>query len=144
MLKLKTALEGQQANFGIVSECISELGYHLGGNWDYENGCFDHTLCREDGETIYIRIPFVVTNGELDQYDATIKFETPFIIKHVVHIGLDQDENSLLDATGFSQFQAPIDTDGQIDNKSRWMHAGEDAVKKLMDCLCEHAHLKSS
>ena len=143
MLKLETELEGQTANFGVVSDCIRDLGYHLGGNWDYDKGCFDHTLCRENGETIYVRIPFLVTNGELDEYDATILFEKPFIIKHVVHVGLDNDEGSLINAAGFNQFQEPIDTDGKIMNKNRWMHAGEVAVQELLDCLYEQNHLKS-
>lgn len=143
MLKIQTALEGQKACFGVVRDCIEELGYHLGGNWDYHKGCFDHTLCREGGETIYVRIPFRVLFGELDKYDTSIEFETPYIIKHVVNIGLDSDDSSLIDATGFSQFQAPIDKDGKIENKNRWMHAGEVAVAELFNCLCEQAHLKS-
>ena len=106
MLKLQTELEGQNASFGVVSDCIRDLGYNMGGNWDYHKGCFDHILCQEGGETIYIRIPFFVTEGELDQYDASIKFGTPYVIKHVVHVGLDRDGSSLLDATGFSQFQS--------------------------------------
>ena len=144
MLKLQTGLEGQNASFGVVSDCIRDLGYHMGGNWDYDNGCFDHTLCREEGVTIYIRIPFFVTHGQLDDFNATIKFGTPYVIKHVVHVGLDRDGSSLLDATGFSQFQSPIDTDGNIINKNRWIHAGEVAVKNLMDCLCANQHLKIS
>ncbi|CAM3097485.1 YugN family protein [Filibacter tadaridae] len=143
MLKLETELEGHHASFGVVSDCISDLGYHLGGNWDYHKGCFDHTLCRENGETIYVRIPFQVTDGELDEYNASIKFETPYVIKHVVHVGLDSDDSSLLNATGFSQFQQPIDKDGQIKNKNRWIHAGEVAVNELLECLYEHKHLKS-
>lgn len=144
MLLLQTRLEGQVASFGVVSNCIQELGYHLGGNWDYHKGCFDHVLCREGGETIYIRIPFLVTEGELDDHDASIQFGTPYIIKHVVHVGLDRDESSLLDATGFSQFQQPIDTDGKIIDKNRWIHAGEVAVEKLVDCMHAQQLLKSS
>jgi hypothetical protein len=144
MLKLQTELDGQRASFGVVSDCIQGLGYHLGGNWDYHKGCFDHILCREGGETIYIRIPFFVTDGELDDYNASIEFGTSYVIKHVVHVGLDSDESSLLNATGFSQFQQPIDTDGKIINKNRWIHAGEVAVKDLIDCLYAHEHLKSS
>ncbi|WP_252504859.1 YugN family protein [Sporosarcina sp. Marseille-Q4943] len=144
MLKLQTELEGQTASFGVVSDCIRELGYHIGGNWDYDRGCFDHILCQEGGETIYIRIPFFVTQGELDDYEASIKFGTPYIIKHVVHVGLDRDGDSLLDATGFSQFQQPIDKDGKIINKNRWIHAGEVAVKDLLDCMYAQNLLKSS
>ena len=144
MLLLQTDLEGQTASFGVVNDCIRKLGYHLGGNWDYHKGCFDHVLCREEGETIYIRIPFIVTDGELDEYDASIKFGTCYVIKHVVHVGLDKEESSLLDATGFSQFQSPIDKDGQIIDKNRWIHAGEMAVKNLMDCMHAQELLKSS
>ncbi|MGG0670926.1 YugN family protein [Sporosarcina koreensis] len=144
MLKLQTGLEGQTASFGVVSDCIRELGYHMGGNWDYDQGCFDHILCQEGGETIYIRIPFIVTDGVLDHYEASIKFGTPYIIKHVVHVGLDRDESSLLDATGFSQFQQPIDKDGKIIDKNRWIHAGEVAVKDLMDCMYAQDLLKTS
>ncbi|WP_339252819.1 YugN family protein [Sporosarcina sp. FSL W8-0480] len=145
MLKLQTELEGKTASFGIVSDCIRGLGYNMGGNWDYDKGCFDHILCQEGGETIYIRIPFFVTDGELDDYNASIKFGTPYIIKHVVHVGLDRSGDSLLDATGFSQFQQPIDKDGKIINKNRWIHAGEVAVKDLLDCMYEgQALLKSS
>lgn len=144
MLKLQTELEGQTASFGVVSDCIRELGYNMGGNWDYDRGCFDHILCQEGGETIYIRIPFAVTEGELDHYEASIKFGTPYIIKHVVHVGLDRDGDSLLDATGFSQFQQPIDKDGKIIDKNRWIHAGEVAVKDLMDCMYAQDLLKTS
>lgn len=144
MLKLKTKLEGHIAHFGNLNRCVSELGYHLGGGWDYHKGCFDYTLLREGGETIYIRIPFIVMDGELDHDEAVIKFKTPFIVKHVVNIGLDSDNSSLLDATGLSQFQAPLDTDGYIKAKSKWIHKGEDAVQELFDCLIEQDFLLSS
>jgi len=144
MLKLQTELDGKTATFGDVRNCIRELGFHIGGNWDYHKGYFDYVLCREGGETIYVRIPFIATDGELDQHDTLIKFGTSFVIKHVVNIGLDSDDSSLLDATGFSQFQSPVDTDGNISNKNRWIHAGEVAIQDLLDCLYSNQLLKSS
>lgn len=144
MLKLQTKLEGQITTFGVVNDCVRDLGYHLGGNWDYERGCFDHILCQEGGESIYIRIPFIVMAGELDNYEATIRFGTPYIIKHVVNIGLDSEGSSLLDATGFSQFQKPLDKDGKIIDKNRWIHAGEVAVENLLNCMQAENVLKIS
>lgn len=144
MLKLQTGLEGQIASFGLVRDCIRGLGYHMGGNWDYHQGYFDHILCQEGGETIYVRIPFSVMEGELDHYEAVIRFRTPYIIKHVVHIGLDRDETSMLNVAGFNQFQPPIDKDGKITNKDRWMHAGEVAVQELIECMDAQDLLKIS
>src|SRR5699024_12602013 len=69
-------------------------------SWEYDRGKFDAIIWREKGETIYLRIPFHVINGELDKSDAYIQFRTPYIIKHVVNLGLDRNENSLLSATG--------------------------------------------
>lgn len=135
MLKLQTDLEGKKASFGDMQERIEELGYTLGGNWDYNRGCFDSILWREAGETIYLRVPFIVMDGELDQYAASIMFQTPYVIKHIVNIGLDKDENSLLSATGFNQFQDPIEKDGHIRNKNKWVDAGERAITQVLNCL---------
>ncbi|MET3574422.1 YugN family protein [Bhargavaea ullalensis] len=143
MLKLQTELEGRMASFGNASECVRGLGYHMGGSWDYDQGCFDRILYQEGGETIYLRLPFAVMDGQLDHFNAGIRFGTPYVIKHVVHVGLDRDGGSLLDATGFSQFQEPIDRDGHIENKNKWVHAGEEAIEKLMDCLNEQGLLRT-
>ena len=132
MLQLQTELEGKKVYFGDMQDRIASLGYSIGGNWEYHKGSFDSVLWREGGETIYLRIPFEVLDGELDDYDAYIQFKAPYVIKHVVNIGLDTDENSLVSATGFNQFQEPIDKDGQIENKNRWAHAGEQAVEKVV------------
>lgn len=135
MIKLDTEIEGVTAYFGHMEALFKELGYVLGGNWDYHRGKFDGILWREEGESIYIRIPFHVLQGELDRHDAYIEFQNPYVIKHVVNIGLDRDENSLLSATGFNQFQEPLDTDGYIRDKSRWEEAGEFAVKQATEAI---------
>ncbi|OAH55730.1 MULTISPECIES: YugN family protein [Bacillaceae] len=135
MLKLQTDLEGKKAYFGDMQDTLKNLGYDLGGHWDYEQGSFDSILWRDGGETIYLRIPFLVVDGELENCDASIEFQTPFVIKHVVNTGLDNDESSLATATGFNQFQDPLDTDGQIKNKNKWEDAGEQAVKQIVSYL---------
>ena len=132
MIQLQTELEGMTAYFGDLKYRIASLGYTIGSNWDYDKGSFDHILSREEGETIYLRIPFTVTEGMLDEYEALIQFQAPYVIKHVVNFGLDKDENSLLTTSGFNQFQDPLDKDGQITNKNHWEHAGEEAVAKVV------------
>ncbi|MDY0395899.1 YugN family protein [Virgibacillus halophilus] len=106
-----------------------------GGNWEYDGGMFDGVMHKEKGETFYIRLPFQVLQGELDRSDALIEFQKPYVIKHVVHVGLDKDENSLLAATGFNQFQDPLDKDGHIRDKSKWQEFGEEAIGDILDKL---------
>ena len=137
MLELETDLEGKMTYFGDLRNRIEGLGYSIGGNWDYHKGSFDNVLWREAGETIYLRLPFEVLEGDLDHHAAYIKFQTPYVIKHVVNVGMDKDENSLLDATGFNQFQKPADPDGRIRNKNKWAHAGEMAVEQVVNLIGE-------
>ncbi|WP_026907418.1 YugN family protein [Paucisalibacillus globulus] len=135
MLHLETDMEGKQMTFGEAQKKLKEFGFHIGGNWDYDSGLFDSIMHRENGETYYIRMPFQVLDGELDRKDAWIEFQKPFVIKHVVNIGLDKDETSLLSATGFTQFQEPLDKDGYIRDKSKWQEFGEEAIGDLLNKL---------
>lgn len=135
MIHLETDMEGKRMSFGEAQVLLKEFGISLGSSWDYDKGIFDGTMHRDGGETIYIRLPFQVVEGMLDRRDAFIEFEKPFIIKHVVNVGLDKDENSLLTATGLSQFQKPLDRDGYIHDKSKWEEFGEDAIGDILDQL---------
>ncbi|MFC4024894.1 YugN family protein [Oceanobacillus longus] len=135
MIELDTEIEGKRAYFGQMLSGLKPLGYGLCGGWDYDKGFFDGILSREGGETIYIRLPFKVVSGQLDHKDALLEFQTPFVIKHVVNIGLDKDGSSLLTATGFSQFQTPLDTDGQIKHKAKWEEIGEKSVEQVMQYI---------
>lgn len=134
MIRLQTGLEGRKTNYGIMRNRLEESGYHLGGNWDYHTGYFDRVLNREEGETIYIRAPFDVITGMLDEDSASIQFGTPYIIKHVVNIGFDGEESSLLTST-FNQFQEPLDKDGRIADKSKWQEIGVREVDRLLAIL---------
>ncbi|GAB4073804.1 YugN-like family protein [Barrientosiimonas marina] len=135
MLKLDTKIEGKKAYFGDVYRAFRSNGYSLCGNWEYDRGKFDMILCREDAETIYVRIPFDVIDGELDSAKAYLEFRTPYVIKHVVNTGLEWEENALLSTTGFNQFQTPLDRDGNITDKSRWESAGEQEIDRVVNDL---------
>ncbi len=134
MLKLNTTLEGKTALFGEAKHLLKKIGYDFGGNWDYHCGSFDSVLYRQEGETFYLRVPFCVIDGMLDHHHAHIEFETPYIIKHVVNVGLDTDESSLVSAA-FNQFQEPIDRDGAINNEQKWEEIGEQAIRQIMNTL---------
>ncbi|WP_249871524.1 YugN family protein [Oceanobacillus saliphilus] len=135
MIELHTEIEGKRATFGQMQSGLKRLGYCLCGNWEYDRGFFDGILSREGGETIYIRLPFQVITGKLDHSDAVIEFQTPFVIKHVVNVGLDRSGSSLLTATGFSQFQKPLDTDGHIKYKHKWEEIGERSIEQVMQYI---------
>src|SRR5690625_139096 len=135
MIHLETDMEGKTMAFGEAQQKLKKFGFNLGGNWEYESGSFDRVMHRESGETFYIRMPFQVIEGELDHKDAWIEFQKPLVIKHVVNIGLDKDENSLLTATGFNQFQEPLDKDGHIPDKSSWQEFGEEAIGDILNKL---------
>lgn len=137
MIHLETEIEGKQMEFGDAKVLLKEHGFVIGGNWEYHSGFFDGVMHREKekGETIYTRIPFHVLQGKLDDSTALIEFQKPFVIKHVVNVGLDKDGSSLLDATGFSQFQKPLDKDGHIHHKSMWQEFGEEAIGDILNKL---------
>lgn len=135
MLQLDTDIEGLQMTFGEARKELKKHNLVLGGDWDYDRGLFDGILNREGGETIYVRLPFNVIKGELDKRSAVIEFGRPYVIKHVVHVGLDKDSNSLLTATGLKQFQEPLDKDGYIYDKSKWQEFGEEAVGDILNRL---------
>ncbi|MFD1849753.1 YugN family protein [Oceanobacillus bengalensis] len=135
MLHLETDMEGKQMTFGHAQKTLRKHGFDMGGGWDYDRGSFDGVMHREGGESIYLRMPFTVLEGELDRKDAWIEFQKPFVIKHVVNIGLDKDTNSLLTASGFNQFQEPLDKDGLIRDKSKWQEFGEEAIGDLLNRL---------
>ncbi|MGX2958564.1 YugN family protein [Peribacillus sp. JNUCC 23] len=117
---------------------FNSYGCSFCSNFEYDQGKFDAVLWREGGETIYLRIPFNILTEALDHSNASIEFGTPYVIKHVVNIGLDYDENSLLTAsTGLNQFQEPLDKDGDIRDKSRWVKAGEETIEQILHSMNE-------
>ena len=133
MIELKTSLPGKKTLFGDACKILGEHDIQMGGNWDFDRGNFDTILNTDGKDTIYLRIPFHVIDGELDEDSAMIEFDVPFIINHVVNIGLDDDDSPVLAAVGLDQFQTPEDKDGPIVYHEKWVNAGEERIAKFSD-----------
>ncbi|GKV63969.1 MULTISPECIES: YugN family protein [unclassified Sporosarcina] len=133
MIELKTTMPGKKALFGDACKVLAEHGVIIGGNWDFDRGNFDTVLKQDGGESVYLRLPFDVVDGVMDEDSAMISFGTPFIIKHVVNIGLDDDDSPVLAAAGLDQFQTPHDKDAPIVYDEKWVHEGEDLIARFSE-----------
>lgn len=131
MQSIPSSLTSQEQEFVVVSNALSEHGFSLGGNWDYDRGSFD---CALDGEAqkVWLRLPFDVTNGNLDsetqENDAKIRFGEPYVLKHIYNEGLDKEAQPGVFSAAFSQFSDPVDPDAKIE--SRWI---DEAKRKLRE-----------
>lgn len=132
MLVVESAIEGRVIRFDRMCKLVKRHGFFLCGNWNYDRGKFDTILWREEGETIYVRIPFTVVKGMLDHRNAELRFGTPFVIKHVVNLGLEKESEGLLTVAGFSQFQKPLDPDGKINDHDQWREIARQAIDPLL------------
>lgn len=133
MIEIKTTMPGKKALYGDCREILGEHGFQLGGGWDFHQGHFDMVLKAEDEDKMYLRMPFVVVDGMLDEDSAMIEFGTPFIINHIMNIGLDDEESPVLAAVGLDQFQTPDDPDAPIPNSQMWVDDAEEVVSRFSE-----------
>ncbi|BBI32228.1 YugN family protein [Cohnella abietis] len=128
MHAIPSTLTSQVKDFVITKNALSEVGFTLGGNWDYVHGSFDCAL--DDANKVWLRLPFNVTVGDLDsesqESDAEIQFNEPYVLKHVYNEGLDHEAQPRAMGALFDQFSDPVDSDDEIE--SHWI---EQAKKKL-------------
>lgn len=135
MFTLSSTIEGSAGKFTEFQGKLQELGYSLGGNWDYDRGCFDKAM---DGEQkVWLRIPFTVTDGNIDgensENNAIITLGSPFVLKHLYREGNDPEASVRLAGALFDQFQSPSDPDAKVEEQ--WIRQGEELVRKLENAL---------
>ncbi|KEK25129.1 YugN-like family protein [Bacillus gaemokensis] len=129
MLPIQSNLEGRTYALYKLEETLQPLGYSIGGNWDYDKGCFDYKVDEEDGYQ-FLRVPFTAVEGELDVPGVVVRIETPYLLSHVYQDELDDQVNTLAAGTsGLDQFAEPKDADGNI--KRKYVDIGEALVKEL-------------
>ncbi|WP_141552509.1 YugN-like family protein [Bacillus pseudomycoides] len=129
MIPIQSNLEGHTYALFKLEEVLKPLGYSIGGNWDYDKGCFDYKVDEEDGYQ-FLRVPFTAVEGELDVPGVVVRLDTPYLLSHVYQDELDDQVNTLTaGASGLDQFAEPQDADGNI--KRKYIDIGKALVKEL-------------
>jgi hypothetical protein len=130
MYHISSTLTWQVQEFTDVRHVLGQRGFTLGGNWAYDAGSFDCAL--DDANQVWLRLPFAVTIGNLDSEtddnDAKIRFDEPFVLKHVYNEGLDREAQPRTVTALFDQFSDPVAADADIE--PRWI---EQARRKLRE-----------
>ncbi|MED0970059.1 YugN-like family protein [Bacillus paramycoides] len=128
MIPIQSNLVGHTYALYKLEEVMKPLGYSIGGNWDYDKGCFDYKIDEEDGYQ-FLRVPFTAVDGELDVSGVVVRLETPYIISHVYQDELDNEVNTLATGTSLDQFAEPKDPDGDV--KRKYIDIGKVLVQEL-------------
>ncbi|PFA19667.1 hypothetical protein CN373_16325 [Bacillus cereus] len=128
LIPIQSNLEGHTYALFKLEETLKPLGYSIGGNWDYDKGCFDYKIDEEDGYQ-FLRLPFTAIDGELDVPGVVVRLDTPYILSHVYQDELDNQINTLAGTSGLDQFAEPKDADGTI--KQKYIDIGKALVKEL-------------
>lgn len=116
MYPLKSKLTNQSFPLYSIETELKNQGFVIGPNWDYDHGSFD-LLMANDGGYQYLRLPFNVISGSLDEKGAVIQFENPFLLTHVYNEGIDDVVEGGSLTSSFNQFQEPIDKDAKVPRK---------------------------
>lgn len=138
MITVPSEIEGKEARYDEIEDPFAKEGFVLGGNWEYDSGYFDAALERDGGETIYLRVPVQVVDGELDDGNARLRFQQPFLLRHVVHTRNFSDSIPLVDQlpgqlnTLVNQFQTPAEVDGDIRDVEQRVEEARAALSRIL------------
>ena len=117
MIAIESNLTNREMDLAELQAALEEREFTLGGNWEYERGCFDKRL---DGEkqTVWLRVPFEVVHGRLDpdapQPGTRVVIGAPFVLRHLYNPGDDHSAEFYTLGALVNQFQAPIDPDANV------------------------------
>ncbi|RJX39307.1 hypothetical protein D3P09_07610 [Paenibacillus pinisoli] len=131
MIPIASEVEGMEKKFTEMQVLLAEDKFTLGGNWDYDSGSFDRAL--DDENKVWLRIPFQVTDGnidsELSENNAIIRFGTPYVLRHLYQEGNDPEASFRVAGALFDQFQAPSDPDAPVDD--RWTERAKEIMGEV-------------
>ncbi len=137
MLEISSPIEGKQVVYGDIQKHLEKEGFVLGDNWEYDAGFLDSVLNQKYDSTLFLRIPFEVVQGELDDANAVLQMGRPFLLKHVVQTGYSEGntENPTYDPyqMGYlvNQFQEPKKLDAEIENEDYWVSEAKSRLERI-------------
>lgn len=119
MKPIQSALDNRLYAYDQVWEQLGRQRFTLGGNWDYDKGCFDRAL--DDKNQVWLRLPFTVAVGILEGPEIAhpgmqIQLGTPFVLNHLYQEGNDDEAVPRTLGALVDQFQKPADPDASVDD----------------------------
>ncbi|MGG1574237.1 YugN-like family protein [Fictibacillus sp. NRS-1165] len=127
MIPLQSKLENEVFAFNELEDKLKQIGYTIGGNWDYDHGYFDYKLDDEVGYT-FVRVPFTAYEKEIGDDGAMVTLGEPFLLAHKYQIGLDDNVSAGNLSGSLNQFSEPQNPDASIDEK--WIGIGKKLIEK--------------
>jgi len=133
---IPSALTDQERSFTEARDALGRCGFSLGGNWDYDHGTFDCPL--DEARKVWLRLPFHVTagvlDGEAEDQGTRIRFDPPFVLKHVYREGPDPEAMVGLSNAMVDQFQEPADPDAPVE--PHWVERARHKLREAEEaCL---------
>ncbi|MFC0523917.1 YugN-like family protein [Pontibacillus salicampi] len=132
MIPVPSKIESQIFTLYDLEQRLKPLGYVIGGNWDYYHGSFDYEIDDKVGYQ-FLRVPFNVVNGHLDDKEVTVKLGEPFLLSHKYQIGLDDNVHVGNKTASFDQFSEPEDPDAEFPEE--YVGVGKELVQELESTL---------
>ena len=129
---LDSMLEGESMLLSEAVDVLKPLGFSIGGNWDYDHGCFDYKMSEHPGYQ-FIRLPFSVAVGQMDSGNCMIQFGKPFLLGHRYQEKLDDNAEPSLLSASFNQFSEPVEKDAEV--KDEFIAAGKVILKDAETAL---------
>jgi hypothetical protein len=119
MIIIDSFIENKENSYTDVFNSLQSFGFVLGGNWDYDHGCFDKSL--DEKQMVWLRIPFQVVSGDLEgetlSTNTVVKLGAPFVLHHIYNEGLDATAKVRVLGALVDQFQEVLDEDAPVDEK---------------------------
>lgn len=128
MIPIPSKVESQVFSLYDLERKLKPKGYVIGGNWDYDHGSFDYEIDDKVGYQ-FLRVPFAVVNGQLDDPEVTVRIGEPYLLSHKYQRGLDDNVHVGNVKASFDQFSEPVDPDA--DFPEQYIDIGKELVNEL-------------
>ncbi|WP_169713821.1 YugN family protein [Paludifilum halophilum] len=131
MIPLESSLENIDGSFQTVDRLFNEVGFNLGGGYEYDHGYYDKALDWEENKEhqAYLRVPVTAIEGSIGTRQAVLRIGKPFVLMHKFRKGPAKNTSTGLLSGSFNQFTEPVDKDAGIDKK--WLERAQSELNQL-------------